>query len=82
MSRPIIAKVSNLISRLHWLRARMKWVWFVALHESGCGTKLPIWNVRFNGEYRGQSGHHLLVLSFTGFDPERSLAVPKFRIAA
>jgi len=36
---------------------------FNALVMSGCGT--PARNVRF----RGQSGQHLLILSFSGFDP-------------
>ena len=31
--------------------------------------------------YQGQPGHHLLVLSFTGFDPFRSSAQPKSRTA-
>jgi hypothetical protein len=28
-----------------------------------------------NGSYRGQSGHHMLALSLTAFDPKRSFAI-------
>jgi hypothetical protein len=49
---------------------------------SGHGTKLPIWNVCTSVAIRGKSGHHLLVLSFTGFDPKQSFAGAKYYAAA
>ncbi len=33
------------------------------------GTNLPILNVRFDGEYRGQSRQHMLNASSSHFDP-------------
>jgi hypothetical protein len=36
------------------------------------GTNLPILNVRFDGEYRGYSGQHMLNASSSHFDPKRS----------
>jgi hypothetical protein len=42
---------------------------FAAVHESGNGTELPISNVRCYGEFRGQSGLIVLILSFGESDP-------------
>jgi hypothetical protein len=53
--------------------------WFAAVRESGSGTNLPISNVRFDGEYRGESGQHMLNASSSHFDaiPDmRPLATP------
>jgi hypothetical protein len=35
---------------------------FAAAHESGCGTSLPIIDVRFGGEFRRESGLVLLTM--------------------
>jgi hypothetical protein len=37
---------------------------------TGLGTNLPISNVRFDGEYRRQSGQHMLNSSSSPFDPK------------
>jgi hypothetical protein len=37
-------------------------------------------NAQVGGPLRGQTGKHLLVLSFTGFDPERSYALVHYGI--
>ena len=51
MSRPIK-------SRLPWLGARMKWVWFVALHESAIDAVRAslVWEVRLSFRLRRHRG--------------------------
>jgi hypothetical protein len=49
-------------------RGRLGWVLGAAPGRSAPGTNLPISNVRFNGEYRRQSGQHVLNASPSHFD--------------
>src|SRR5262245_26699904 len=69
---PLLHHYSRWLARTRRSCDRMRV--FAAMHESGTGPSLPIGEVRFDGEFRRDSGLVVLTSSFVEIDPERSFS--------